>query len=260
MKTRELFDLTNRTAIVSGACGLYGKAISEALCEAGAHVIVASRNIDKCEEWATELRHNGYKASAKQYDQEDKSSIVDFAKRVIDEHKNIHVLVNNAVSRKMKSYSDPLECWEQSMMVNSTGLFKISQLFLDHMIQKKQGNIINIASIQGVVAPDFMNYNGLGMTTPPDYHFNKHGMIGLTKYLAAFAGPHGVRVNAISPGGYDPEGSGTNKQFLANYCKRVFLGRMAEYDDIKGCVVFLASEAARYITGQNLIVDGGYTC
>lgn len=260
MKIEELFDLTGRTAVVSGACGLYGKAISEALCEAGAHVIVASRNIDKCEEWAAELRGRGGKVSAEQYDQGDEDSIVDFVRRVIDKHEAVHVLVNNAVSRTMTSYSEPLECWKQSMMVNSTGLFMITKLFIDHMIQKRQGNIINIASIQGVVAPDFRNYDGLNMTTPPDYHFNKHGMIGLTKYLAAFAGPHGVRVNAISPGGYNPKGSGSNKQFLANYCRRVFLGRMAEYDDIKGAVVFLASEAARYVTGQNLIVDGGYTC
>ena len=93
------------------------------------------------------------------------------------------------------------------------------------------------------------------MTTPPDYQFHKHGVIGLTKYLAAWAGPSGVRVNAISPGGYSPD---LTEPFISQYCRRVFLGRMGEYDDIKGVVVFLASEAARYITGENILLDGGY--
>ena len=95
-------------------------------------------------------------------------------------------------------------------------------------------------------------------TQQPDYQFHKHGMVGLTKYLAAWAGPSGVRVNAISPGGL---GLGDEKEpFLSQYCRRVYLGRMANYDDIKGAVVLLASEASAYITGQNLVVDGGYSC
>ena len=96
------------------------------------------------------------------------------------------------------------------------------------------------------------------MSTPPDYHFHKHGLIGLTKYLAAWAGPRGVRVNAISPGGFRTET--LRDPFLSRYCSRVLLKRMAEYDDIKGVVVFLASDSSRYITGQNIVMDGGYTC
>ena len=95
------------------------------------------------------------------------------------------------------------------------------------------------------------------MTTSPDYQFHKHGMIGLTKYLAAYAGPRGVRVNAISPGGFQQEGH--KEPFLSQYNRRVFLGRMAKHDDIKGAVVFLASDASGYITGHNLLLDGGYT-
>ena len=96
------------------------------------------------------------------------------------------------------------------------------------------------------------------MSTSPDYHFHKHGLIGLTKYLAAWAGPRGIRVNAISPGGFRTEAH--HEPFLSRYCSRVLLKRMAEHDDIKGAVVFLASEASRYVTGQNIIVDGGYSC
>ena len=141
------------------------------------------------------------------------------------------------------------------MEVNANGLFAISRAFLDPMMEGGKGNIINISSVQGVVAPDFRNYDNTEMTTPPDYQFHKHGVIGLTKYLAAWAGPSGVRVNAISPGGYSPD---LKEPFISQYCRRVFLGRMGEYDDIKGVVVFLASEASRYITGSNILLDGGY--
>ena len=95
------------------------------------------------------------------------------------------------------------------------------------------------------------------MSTPPDYHFHKHGLIGLTRYLAALGGPSGVRVNAISPGGFETPDMPAS--FRERYCRRVFLGRLARHDDVKGAVVFLASAASAYITGQNLIVDGGYT-
>jgi NAD(P)-dependent dehydrogenase (short-subunit alcohol dehydrogenase family) len=158
----------------------------------------------------------------------------------------------------MRAYGDSLAAWEESMRVNATGLFAISRAFLDSMMARGRGSVINIGSIQSVVAPDFSNYAGTNMTTPPDYHFHKHGLIGLTKYLAALGGPKGVRVNAISPGGFQTESH--SQRFVSQYCRRVFLGRMARHDDIKGAVVFLASEASAYVTGQNLVVDGGYSC
>ena len=144
------------------------------------------------------------------------------------------------------------------MEVNATGLFAISRAFLEPMMSAGYGSIVNIGSIQSIVAPDFGNYAGTSMTTPPDYHFHKHGMVGLTRYLAAWGGPRGVRVNAILPGGFQTDAH--QEPFISQYCRRVFLGRMARHDDIKGAVVFLASDASAYITGQNLVVDGGYTC
>ena len=125
------------------------------------------------------------------------------------------------------------------------------------MMKRGSGSIVNIGSIQSVAAPAFTNYEGTSMSTPPDYHFHKHGLIGLTRYLAALSGPSGVRVNAISPGGF--ETSDMPLSFREKYCRRVFLGRLAHHDDIKGAVVFLASAASAYITGQNLMVDGGYS-
>tara|TARA_B100001013_G_scaffold255158_1_gene159238 strand:+ start:2009 stop:2785 length:777 start_codon:yes stop_codon:yes gene_type:complete len=256
MHVRDLFDLSGCTAIVTGGTGLYGTPMSEALAEAGAFVIIASRNKSRCEEWASKLVKRGFEAKGDGYDQASEDSILAFSERTLEQHGSVDILVNNSVGRSMLNYNGSLEDWRKSMDVNSTGLFAISRAFLDPMIKRKKGTIINIGSVQGVVAPDFSNYAGTDMTTPPDYQFHKHGLVGLTKYLAAWAGPSGVRVNAISPGGYNPEVA--TEPFLSQYNRRVFLERMAEYDDIKGVILFLASEASRYITGQNIILDGGY--
>ena len=252
-----MFDLSSATAVVTGGSGIYGQPISEALAEAGAHVVIASRDLDACERAATMLVTAGYKSSAEQYDQASETSIVALRDRLQDRFGAIDVLVNNSVARPMRRFEDPLENWRASMEVNATGLFAVSRAFLELMTERGAGSIINIGSIQSVVAPNFGNYEGTSMSTPPDYHFHKHGLIGLTRYLAAWAGSHGVRVNAISPGGF--ETSETPAEFREKYCRRVFLGRMARHDDIKGVVVFLASAASAYITGQNIIVDGGYT-
>jgi NAD(P)-dependent dehydrogenase (short-subunit alcohol dehydrogenase family) len=258
MHVRDLFDLTSRTALVTGGAGIYGSPISEALAEAGAHVVIVSRNQAQCQSRAEALVQRGLKASADHYDQASESSILELRDRTLQQLGYIDILVNNTISRPMRTYQDSLEAWRQSMEVNATGLFAISRAFLDPMMERGRGTVINIGSIQSVVAPDFSNYAGTEMTTPPDYHFHKHGLIGLTKYLAAWAGHRGIRVNAISPGGFRTE---THQEpFVSQYCRRVLLKRMAEYDDIKGLVVFLASEASRYITGQNIVLDGGYTC
>lgn len=258
MHIRELFDLTGRVAVVTGGTGLYGKPLSEALAEAGAHVVIASRNGERCAAWAAELVGRGLQASGAAYDQGDEASITRFRDQMLETFGAIDVLVNNSVGRSMRGYGDSLDAWRQSMDVNATGVFAISRAFMDPMMARGSGNIVNISSIQGVVGPDFGNYAGTSMTTPPDYQFHKHGLIGLTKYLAALGGPKGVRVNAISPGGLQTE-SNTIEPFLTQYCRRVHLGRMARYDDIKGVVVFLASDAGAYITGQNIVMDGGYT-
>jgi NAD(P)-dependent dehydrogenase (short-subunit alcohol dehydrogenase family) len=259
MDVRKLFDLGGRVAVVTGGTGLYGTPISEALAEAGAHVVIASRNKERCEEWATELTRRGFKASGEGYDQGDEASILAFCERTLARFGAVDVLVNNAVGRAMRSYQDDVDAWRQSLEINGAGLFAISRAFLDAMMERGKGSIINISSIQGVVAPRFRNYERTKMTTPPDYQFHKHGLIGLTKYLAAWGGPRGVRVNAISPGGLQTT-SNTIEPFLTRYCEETFLGRMAQHDDIKGVVVFLASDASAYITGVNIPLDGGYTC
>ncbi len=257
MHIKELMNLDGRTALVTGGYGIYGTPISEALAEAGAHVVIASRSVEQCAALAEKLRGRGLKASSEQYDQGSEASILQLRDKLLKQFGSVPILINNSVGRSMRRFEDGLDVWHQSMQVNADGLFAISRAFIEPMMAAGKGSIVNISSIQGVVAPDFSNYAGTKMSTPPDYHFHKHGMIGLTKYLAAYAGPKGVRVNAISPGGFQTEGH--SEPFLSQYKRRVFLGRMAVHDDIKGAVVFLASDAAAYITGHNLLLDGGYT-
>jgi NAD(P)-dependent dehydrogenase (short-subunit alcohol dehydrogenase family) len=258
MHALSLFNLEGKVVVVTGGTGIYGTPVSEAVAEAGGCVIVASRSRKRCENRARQLRQAGWEATPEVYDQGDENSILAFRNRVLEQFGFVDVLINNSISRPMRQYTDSLETWRQSMEVNSTGLFAISRAFMTVMMERGIGSVINIGSVQGIVAPDFTNYDGTDMSTPPDYHFHKHGLIGLTRYMAAWGGGRGVRVNAISPGGFDD--GNAKEPFLSQYCRRVFLGRMAGHDDIKGAVVFLASEASGYITGQNIVVDGGYTC
>lgn len=257
MHVRELFDLSDRVALVTGGYGIFGRPITEALAEAGAHVVVAARDLERSQQWAQVLLAHSHQASAEQFDQSQENSILSLRDRLLSRFGRIDIVVNNSVGRAMRSYGDDLQAWRASMDVNATGLFCIGRAFLDAMMQCGRGSMINIGSIQSVAAPRFANYQGTDITTPPDYHFHKHGLLGLTKYLAALAGPRGVRVNAISPGGFNPQGF--SEPFLSQYLRNCFLPRMVEHDDIKGAIVFLASDASSYITGQNIVMDGGYT-
>lgn len=258
MNVKELLSLEGKIAVVTGGYGLYGKNISRALCEAGAIVIIASRNVKKCREYAEQLKSEGYKATGMKLDLADKSSIYNLKNNIINNYDRIDILVNNAVARAGGDLDTmTVEQWEKAQKVNSTGLFLISKIFVQQMVEQGFGNIINISSIQGVTGPHFPVYKNTDMTSPVNYTYDKWGMVGLTKWMANYYGKYNIRVNCISPGGYyndQPE------EFVKRYNERTPLGRMADDDDIKGPVVFLASDASKYITGHNLLVDGGWTC
>jgi NAD(P)-dependent dehydrogenase (short-subunit alcohol dehydrogenase family) len=189
-------------------------------------------------------------------DQADTSSILALRDRVLTEHGKLDVLVNNAVLRPMNDWESEADKFAQSMAVNATGLFTITKAFGDHMAERGGGSIINIGSIQGMIGPDYTLYEGLGWGSPPDYFFHKGGMINFTRYVASRLGPRGVRCNTLSPGGFL---NGQDTRFVERYCKRTLLGRMADDTDLKGAIVFLASDASAYVTGINLPVDAGYT-
>ncbi|MFW6060563.1 MAG: SDR family oxidoreductase [Phycisphaeraceae bacterium] len=251
-----LFDLTGRVALVTGGAGLYGRQIAEALAEAGARTVMASRNVDKLRTQADVFQQRGLDVSAEHLDQGDPASIEALRDRMIESYEGVDVLVNNAVLRPMKSWSDPADVFEQSMRVNVTGVFLMTRAFGDHMAERGKGSIINVGSIQGMVGPDFSLYEGLNMGSVPDYFVHKGGMLQLTRFAASYLGPRGVRVNTISPGGFF---NNQDERFVERYNARTFLGRMAGEDDLKGVIVFLASDASGYITGANIAVDGGYT-
>lgn len=256
MNVKELFSLKNKIILVTGGAGNYGKCIVEGLAEADGTVITASRNLAQGQQVAAEFKAKGLDVHALQVDQGDHNSILELKKQIEDKFGQLHVFVNNAVSRPMGSYDAPIEDFAESMRVNATGMVDIIREMAELIMASKGGSIVNIGSMMGMFGPDLSNYDGTNMSKslPPDYFFHNAGLLNLTRYLARMYAGKNVRVNCISPGGLfnnQPE------RFLENYTKKVPLGRMANKDDIKGLVVLLASEAGAYINGENILMDGG---
>lgn len=255
-KVLELFSLAGKVAVVTGGAGLYGRQVAEALAEAGARTFMASRNQEKLQAQAKTFQQAGLDVTALELDQGEEESIHRLLEQVVGMAGGVDVLVNNSVLRPMADWSSSGAAFAQSMQVNATGVFLMTRTFGEHMAERGGGSIINVGSIQGMVGPDFTLYEGLGWGTPPDYFFHKSGMLNLSRFAASKLGPRGVRVNTISPGGFY---SGQDPRFVERYNKRTFLGRMANENDLKGIIVFLASDASAYITGANIPVDAGYT-
>jgi NAD(P)-dependent dehydrogenase (short-subunit alcohol dehydrogenase family) len=255
MHINELFSLKNKIILVTGGAGNYGRCLVEGLAEAGGTVITASRNETAGEAVAAQFRDAGLSVLALPLDQGDPASVLALKEAIRDRFGRLDVFVNNAVSRPMKGYDAPITQFAESMRVNATGMMDILREIADLIAESGGGSIINIGSMMGMFGPDLSNYEGTDMGhPPPDYFFHNAGLLNLTRYMARMmAGKH-IRVNCISPGGlfnHQPE------RFLANYTRKVPLGRMANNDDIKGLAVLLASEAGAYINGENILMDGG---
>ncbi|MCW5549599.1 MAG: SDR family oxidoreductase [Opitutaceae bacterium] len=250
------FSLAGKVVVQFGGTGLLGRALVDALGAAGATLVIASRNRAAIEAGLTA----GRRQHAEQVDITQEASVAALCDRVVAAHGRIDGLVFNAVSRPMRNERDTVAAWEESMRVNATGLFLTLRTFADAMAaQPTGGSIVNIASIQGMVGANPWLYEGTAMGTVPDYFFHKGGMLNLTRHYASLYGPKKVRVNVVSPGGiYNPE-KPQAAPFLERYGRMTMLGRMAEAREIGGAVVFLLSDAASYVTGVNLPVDGGYT-
>ena len=191
MPVLETFRLENKVALMTGGAGLYGRQIAEALAEAGATTIMASRNLEKLEAQAQVFRDRGLEVSAMSLDQGEPQSIEALHQQVMEKHGRIDVLINNAVLRPMKTWDAPLADFELSMKVNMTGTLQMTRVFGAQMAEQGGGSIINIGSIQGMVGPSAWLYEGLDMVhTIPDYYIHKGGMLQLSRIAAAKFGPH----------------------------------------------------------------------
>jgi NAD(P)-dependent dehydrogenase (short-subunit alcohol dehydrogenase family) len=264
----ELFSLKNKTAIVTGALGLLGKKHCEALAAAGANVVVADLDGKGAEAFAASLggQHSGFAT-----DVTSTGSLQDVRDKILERYSAIDILVNNAaindmfenpgMAKELSAFENyPLDAFKKSLDVNVTGVFLASQVFGTVMAEQGSGSIINIASTYGIVGPDQSIYRDeCGEQTfykSPVYPVTKGAVINFTRFLAAYWGNKGVRVNTLSPGGVE---NNQNEFFIHNYSAKTLLGRMAQADDYQGALVFLASDASAYMTGANLVVDGGWT-
>lgn len=267
-KYKDLFDLRGKTAIVTGGLGILGQRFCYGLAEFNANVAVVDLDKKMTGELADALlREYGVKAIGLRCDVSDPSSVKTMVKEVVDTFGQINILHNNAASKSsnldaffapFEEYS--LDEWRKIMAVNIDGMFLVAQAVGNQMAKQGMGgSIIQTASIYGIMGSDKRIYEGsfyLGMqiSNPGVYSASKAAVVGLTKYLAAYWGDKGIRVNTLVPGGVD---SGQNETFKQRYSARVPMGRMAQGEEMVGALLFLASDASSYITGQNIVVDGG---
>jgi NAD(P)-dependent dehydrogenase (short-subunit alcohol dehydrogenase family) len=264
----ELFSLKGKTAVVTGATGLLGRKHCEALAMAGADVIVTDLNGDNAQQLATEL---GCRYPGIGMDVTDKVSVTAALQTILQHSGTVDVLVNNAaindmfekpaMAAELSAFENyPLEALQRSIDVNITGVFICSQVFGTHMAAQGSGSIINISSTYGVIGPDQSIYkNEAGEQVfykSAAYPITKGAVTNFTRFLAAYWGHKGVRVNTLSPGGVQ---NGQTAHFIDQYSAKTLLGRMAQPNDYQGALIFLASDASAYMTGANLLVDGGWT-
>ena len=265
----KLFDLSGTVAGVTGGAGILGSHFCRGLAAHGASVAVVDIDADAAEKLGREIED--------EFDVESvgvecnivlEESVANMADAVEKALGPINILHNNAGTKTadIDAFFAPLsefsmDAWREIFSVNLDGMFSVSREIGLRMVERKAGSIIQTSSIYGAVGPDFRIYEGSfyldrQITQPPAYSAAKAGVVGLTKYLATAWGDANVRVNAITPGGV---ASGQNDEFHARYSARTPMGRMANAEEMVGALVYLASDASSYVTGQNLIVDGGLT-
>jgi NAD(P)-dependent dehydrogenase (short-subunit alcohol dehydrogenase family) len=255
---QNLFGLDDDVVLVTGGAGLLGEPVCRALAEHGATVVVTDVDTDTGLRIVDDL---GSDAEFRKLDVTDPEAVEDTFEAVLESHGRLDALVNTAYPRTDDygaQYEDvTLESWQANVSMNLDSCFMLSKCAAEIMREQPDGgSIVNFGSIYGVQAPDFTLYEGLDKTSPVEYAAIKSGVLNLTRYLASYLGPDGIRVNAVSPGGVY---IGQDETFVDSYERRTPLGRMANAEDVCGAVVYLVSGAASYVTGHNLIVDGGWT-
>lgn len=265
---KSLFDLSGKTAIVTGGLGILGRRFCRGLAEFGANVAVVDLDGASAAQYAAELATEyGVEAEGIACDVSDPGSVSAMVQKAVERFEQVHVLHNNAASKSadldaffapFEKYS--LEEWRKIMAVNIDGMFLVAQAVGNRMIEQGTGgSIVQTASIYGILGSDKRIYEGsfyLGrqIGNPGVYSASKAAVVGLTRYLAAYWADKGIRVNTLTPGGVE---SGQNETFKQRYSARVPMGRMARGEEMVGTLLYLASDASSYVTGQTLVVDGG---
>jgi NAD(P)-dependent dehydrogenase (short-subunit alcohol dehydrogenase family) len=273
MTIQEKFDLKGRVAIVTGGGGQLGTEFCKTLSEAGASVVVVDLNVSASQAAADSLTNGGYKALAIPTNITQPDEVDALVRRTLSTFGRLDILVNSAaldpkfdpdaVNKGITpgAFEDyPLDLWNSALNVNLTGMFLMTQACVKPMLEQgKKGSIINICSTYGLNGPDQRIYikDGQRVAFKPVYYtVTKAGVMGFTKYLAAYYAGTDIRVNALTPGGVF---NNHEDYFVKNYSAKTIMGRMAHKDEMNGALLFLASDASSYMTGNNVVVDGGWT-
>jgi 2-deoxy-D-gluconate 3-dehydrogenase len=266
----ELFNLRGRAAVITGGAGFLGAGFCRALAEAEAAVAITDRDGSAASRIAAELTQNGLQAISVECDVTSPASARQMVQETLSAFGRLDILVNSAAldpkfdpqhsGAHGNAFEDyPLDSWNQALNVNLTGMFLCCQAAARPMLEQGSGVIVNLCSIYGLVGPDQRLYQREGQPPqykPVYYSVTKAGVLGLTRYLATYYAGKNIRVNALTPGGvYNQH----DDEFVKAYSSRAVLGRMAQKNEMNGALLFLASDASSYMTGANLVVDGGWT-
>lgn len=268
---RGRFDVAGRVYVITGGAGLLGTAYACALGYAGAHPVVADLDAERAQAVASEVTEaTGREALPVALDVTDPGSIASMAEQVLERLGRIDGLVNNAAldpkfdqesaGEHTNTFEEfPLEVWQRSLDVNVTGMFLVARELAPRMLDAGRGVIVNVASTYGVVGPDQRLYQREGEPTqykPVTYTVSKAAVLGLTRYLATYYAGTELRVNTLTPGGVFAD---HDDEFVERYSARTVLGRMGDREEMAAALLFLLSDASSYMTGANLVVDGGWT-
>ena len=256
---QQLFDLTGKSVLITGGTGWLGRAFSRALAEAGASVVVSSRDAARAKEAASKLptpndsRHHGV-----QLDHTDPDSITKGFAAALEVAGKLEILVNNGLDAVSHDLTDCTFEEFAKQQINTAGYFELARKLRNHIVERKgTGNVIMLGSMYGQVASYPDAYEGVAVASPVAYHAHKGGVIQITRHLAAYYARDNVRVNCLSPGPF-PRDSGVNPVQVERLCTKLPMKRMGMPYELKGALLLLASDAGSYITGQNITVDGGW--
>lgn len=262
MKLLSLFNLEGRVAVITGGAGWLGTSMSEALVELGARVFIASRNRQQAEAVCLKIAGEFPAASVEPValDVSDQKSVEECFHQVNESAGRLDILVNNAYSGAQASLSDTSElAWQQVVDVGLTGYFRCMQAAARYMKEKQSGVIINVSSMYGLVSPDFSIYRDTPYMSSPAYGAAKAGVLQLSRYGACQLAARGIRVNSLTPGPFPGSATQGDELFMGRLAEKVPLGRTGQPWELKGAIAFLSSDASSYMTGQNLVIDGGWT-